>query len=110
MLTDGQMLIMIGMVALGTVIPRFLPFLLFSRDKESHPFIVHLGNVLPFAMVGFLVVYCLKGVSLGEYPYGIPELLAVAVVGVLHWWKGNALLSIGIGTVLYMILVQAVFV
>jgi branched-subunit amino acid transport protein AzlD len=110
MLTTGQLLVLIGALILGTAIPRFLPFAIFAGNKESHPFIRYLGEALPYAMIGFLVVYCLKGVRLDAFPFGLPEFLGVALVAALHWWKGNALLSIGAGTAFYMVLVQAVFV
>ena len=109
MLTTTQLLVLIGVLILGTVIPRFLPFALFAGSKESHPFIRYLGEVLPYAMIGFLVVYCLKGVRLDSAPFGLPEFLGVALVAALHWWKGNALLSIGVGTAVYMAMVQFVF-
>ena len=70
----------------------------------------YLGKVLPFAIIAMLMVYCLKGTSLLEWPYGLPELIAVAAVVMLHLWKKNTLLSIGVGTVLYMLLVQFVFI
>ena len=70
----------------------------------------YLGRTLPYATMGLLVVYCLKDVSLAGSSHGLPEMIAVAVIVVLHWWKGNSLLSIGAGTVIYMIMVQRVFV
>ena len=73
------------------------------------PVIQYLGKVLPPAVIGMLVIYCLKAVSITSYPYGLPEFIAVAVVILLHVWKRNNLLSIGVGTVLYMVLIQAVF-
>lgn len=93
----------------GTLLTRFLPFLLFPAGKKTPRFVDYLGKTLPFATMGLLVVYCLKGVSLQAAPHGIPELLAVVLIVVLHRWKGNSLLSIGAGTVFYMFLVQAVF-
>lgn len=93
----------------GTLITRFLPFLLFPQGKSIPHYVEYLGRTLPYATMGMLVVYCLKGVSVFSYPYGLPELLAGALVVGLHWWKRNALISIGAGTVFYMILVQAVF-
>lgn len=93
----------------GTLITRFLPFLLFPQGKSIPRYIEYLGQTLPYATMGMLVVYCIKGVSVLAYPYGLPELLAGALVVVLHVWKRNALLSIGAGTIVYMILVQAVF-
>lgn len=73
-------------------------------------YVEYLGQVLPYATMGLLVVYCLKGVTLFQSPFGLPELISCTAVSALHVWKRNSLLSIGGGTVLYMILVQAVFV
>ncbi len=108
-LTPVQALCIIAMGVLGTVVTRFLPFLLFKRAGEQHPYVTYLGKVLPYAAVGLLVVYCLKGVSLTQSPFGIPEAISIALIAVLHFWKENVLLSIGAGTALYMILVQLVF-
>ena len=94
---------------LVTMATRFLPFLIFRGDKKTPDSIVYLGKVLPYAIMGMLVVYCLKDVSFLSAPYGIPELLGCAVVAALHLWKRNTLLSIGVGTVFYMLLVQLVF-
>ena len=94
----------------ATMLTRFLPFLIFSSKDQQPPEVVrYLGRVLPAAVMGLLVVYCLKTVSFLRAPYGLPELLAVAAVAVLHRWKGNVLLSIAGGTALYMLLVQVVF-
>lgn len=95
--------------ALCTQITRWLPFLLFGRKKEVPGLIRYLGTVLPAAIMAVLVVYCLKGITPLAYPYGLPELISVAVVVVLHQWKGNTLASIALGTVCYMVLVQMVF-
>ena len=108
-LTPAQTMIMILAVALGTMITRFTPFLLFPDSKEPPKTLLYLGSVLPPAMMGLLVVYCLRNVSLIRSPHGIPELIAIAVIVVLHKWKENVLLSIGTGTVVYMLLVQLVF-
>lgn len=88
---------------------RWLPFLLFPEKKELPQAVLYLGKVLPPAMMGLLVVYCLKHVTWLSAPHGAPELLAIAAVVLLHRWKENVLLSIGGGTVLYMLLVQVVF-
>ena len=101
---------MILAIALGTMITRFTPFLLFPEKKEPPKIILYLGKVLPPAMMGLLVVYCLKSVSITATPHGLPELIAIAVIVLLHKWKNNVLLSIGGGTLVYMVLVQAVFV
>lgn len=96
-------------MAAATLITRFLPFLLFSPDREAPKYVEYLGRTLPFATIGLLVVYCLKDVSLAGGSHGLPEAIAVAAIVVLHWWRGNTLVSIGAGTLLYMVLVQAVF-
>ena len=99
----------IAEAALVTMATRFLPFLIFRGDKKTPDIIVYLGKVLPYAIMGMLVVYCLKDVHFLSAPYGIPEVLGCAAVAVLHFWKRNTLLSIGVGTALYMVLVQLVF-
>ena len=100
---------MIVVAVLVTAATRFIPFLIF-RKKESTPAIMtYLGQVLPCAIMGMLVVYCMKDVSFLTAPYGIPELLGCLAVALLHLWKRNSLLSIGAGTVFYMLLVQLVF-
>ena len=109
-LTPLQTLVMILAIALGTAVTRYLPFLLFPQDKEPPRFIRDLTRLLPPAVMGLLVVYCLKGVSWTAAPHGAPEIIAIAAVAALHRWKGNVLLSIAGGTVLYMVLVQAVLV
>ena len=108
-LTPVQTILMILAVAAGTQLTRWLPFWLFPEKKEPPTIVTYLGRVLPAATMGLLVVYCLKGVSWTAAPHGIPELISVAVVAVLHRWKGNVLLSIAGGTALYMVLVQMVF-
>ena len=108
-MTLAQQIVTIAMVALGTMLTRFLPFLLFPAGRPTPRYVRYLGNVLPGAVFGLLVVYCLRNVSLFSGSHGLPELLAVAAVAALHLWKGQMLLSIAGGTVLYMFLVQAVF-
>ena len=101
--------LLIVVAALVTAATRFIPFLIF-RKKESTPTIItYLGQVLPCAIMGMLVVYCMKDVQFLQAPFGVPELIGCAVVAVLHIWKRNSLLSIGVGTVCYMLLVQLVF-
>lgn len=108
-LTSLQTLGIILAVAAGTQLTRWLPFWLFPENRQPPAVIVYLGRVLPPAMMGLLVVYCLKDVSWLSAPHGAPELLAIAAVVGLHTWKRNVLLSIAGGTALYMLLVQAVF-
>ena len=102
-------ILLIVMAVLVTMATRFLPFLIFGEKRKTPPIIEYLGTVLPFAIMGMLVIYCLKDASFLRFPYGLPELLACAVVVALHVWKRNSLLSIGGGTVCYMLLVQLVF-
>lgn len=109
-LSISQALIIIAMMALGTLIPRFLPFILFPSREATPKYVVYLGQTLPFAAIGLLVVYCLKGVSPSIAPHGLPEAIAVLGVALLHIWRKNTLLSIGGGTLLYMLLVQLVFI
>lgn len=108
-LTGNQIIIIISAVTAGTILTRFLPFILFPEKKEPHKFVAYLGKTLPAAMMGLLVVYCLKNISPFIYPYGIPEFTSIAVIFILHKWKSNTLLSIGGGTAVYMFLVQQIF-
>ena len=102
-------ILLIAVVALVTIGLRFLPFLIFRENRTTPPIIAYLGQILPFAIMGMLVVYCLKDVVITAAPFGIPELIGCAVVALLHLWKRNTLLSIGAGTLCYMLLVQFVF-
>ena len=103
-------IIIIVLVALTTLATRAIPFILFPDGKEVPEAVKYLGKVLPPAVIGMLVVYCFKSVDVLSVPFGLPEMIACLVVVVLHIWKRNNLLSIGIGTVLYMVLVQFIFV
>mgnify|MGYP004472441453 FL=1 len=109
MIDNVSALILILAMAVTTFATRAASFLLFPKDKEVPPKVVYLGRVLPPAIIGMLVVYCLKSTQVVAYPYGIPELIACVVVIALHLWKRNSLLSIGVGTAVYMLLVQVVF-
>ena len=99
----------IGVVAFCTLLTRALPFWLLGGKRDIPDTVKYLGKVLPPAIMVILVVYCLKGINIFEGNRGLPEVLAIAVVAILHLWKKNTLLSIGVGTVFYMILVQLVF-
>lgn len=108
-MTDLHAVLLVAVVALVTILLRFLPFWIFGENRTTPPLIAHLGQVLPFAIMGMLVVYCLKDMTLVSAPFGIPELIGCVLVALLHIWKRNTLLSIGAGTVCYMLLVQFVF-
>lgn len=102
--------LLILVIAAVTALLRFLPFILFPPGKQTPGFIVYLSKVLPYSIIGMLVVYCLKNVSLFSAPFGIPELIAVALVVGTYLYKRNTLISIAAGTICYMLLVQLVFV
>ncbi len=107
-MTTAQRIITILVVVAGTMLTRFLPFLIFPEGKTPPKYITYLGTVLPYAVIGLLVVYCLKDAVFSTF-HGLPELLAIVFIFVLHKWKKNTLLSIAAGTVLYMALVQNFF-
>ncbi len=108
-MTITEHIITIAICILGTMLTRFLPFLVFSEKRKTPKYIRYLGKALPAAVFGMLVVYCLKNVSVLSGSHGIPELLAIAVTIVLHLWKRQMLISIAGGTICYMLLVQFVF-
>lgn len=109
-MTITQQVITIAMCVVGTMLTRFLPFMIFGNKRETPKYIKYLGRVLPGAIFAMLVVYCLRNVSVMQYSYGLPELIAIAVTVGLHLWKRQMLLSIAGGTVCYMLLIQLVFV
>ncbi|MCI1983816.1 MAG: branched-chain amino acid transporter permease [Bifidobacteriaceae bacterium] len=108
-MTLTQQIITIAAVIAGTLTTRFLPFLIFPAGKPTPKYVQYLGKVLPAAVFGLLVIYCLRNVSVLSGSHGIPELISIAVVVVLHLWKRQMLLSIAGGTICYMLLVQLVF-
>ncbi len=105
-----ESLLVILAIMAGVQLTRWLAFWLFPEGKTPPPIVHYLGRVLSPAMMGLLVIYCLKDVDWLAGSHGVPELLSIAVVALVHWWKGNVLLSIAGGTALYMVLVQMVFV
>ena len=96
--------ILIIAMAVTTVILRFLPFLVFGRNTPKY--ISYLGKVLPKAIIALLVIYCLKDVSIAAQPHGIPELIAGSSVVGMQVWKRNTVLSILLGTVIYMVIIR----
>ena len=109
-MTALQMGITIAVCTAATMLTRFLPFVVFSSKDQQPPEVVrYLGRVLPAAIFGMLIVYCLKGVSLTSGSHGIPEAIAIGVTVALHKWKHQTLVSIAGGTLCYVLLVQMVF-
>lgn len=101
--------LLIPVMSAVTALICFLPFIIFRGDRKTPEYILWMGKALPYAIMGMLVVYCMKSLSLSSAPYGAPELIACILTAALHVWKRNSLLSIGGGTVYYMLLVQLVF-
>ncbi|MBQ7816288.1 MAG: branched-chain amino acid transporter permease [Oscillospiraceae bacterium] len=108
-MTTTQILISIALLTLGTMLTRFLPFMIFREKAQLPKFVQYLGNALPAAIFSMLVVYCLKNVQFLSGSHGLPEIIAIAVTSALHLWKRQILLSIAGGTVVYMLLVQMIF-
>ncbi len=108
-MTDLQRWLMVFALAGGTILTRFTPFLFFPENKPIPHWLRKLGDTLPLASLGMLVVYALKGISPMVYPYGIPELISLVSITFIHLWKKNTLVSIFIGLVIYLILVNLIF-
>ncbi|MEE1153928.1 MAG: AzlD domain-containing protein [Acutalibacteraceae bacterium] len=103
-------ILLIVVMASVTFLTRALPFIIFNGKRETPKAITYLGTVLPFSIMGMLIVYCFKDVSFFQAPFGLPQIIAIIIVAVLHIWKRNTLLSIVGGTISYMLLVQMVFI
>ncbi len=103
-----ETILTIGAVVAGTMLTRFLPFIIFSKIKPPK-FVSYLGHVLPAAVIGLLIVYCLKDAVFTPV-HGLPEGIAILFIALLHIWRKNTFLSLGFGTVFYMILVQYIFI
>lgn len=108
-MTGREQFFTILVIVLGTMLSRFLPFLLFPAGKPTPKLVQKLGRILPAAVFGLLIVYCLKNISFLSGSHGLPELISIALVTALHLWKRQTLLSIAAGTVCYMLLIQFVF-
>lgn len=99
-------ILVMGIVTLGT---RILPVLIFGRGEKVPEYIVYLGKVVPYTAMGLLIVYCLRDISFTAAPHALPEIISLALVSLTYLWKKNSILSVVIGTVAYMLLVQLVF-
>ena len=108
-MNNAYIWITVAVIALVTAALRFLPFLAFGKGIKTPAIIEKLGGLLPYAIMGMLVVYCLKDTSFASVEGFLPALISCLTVAVLHIWRRNTLLSIIVGTVCYMLLVQLVF-
>ncbi|NLK28076.1 MAG: branched-chain amino acid transporter AzlD [Clostridiales bacterium] len=108
--TRTQLILFFTIISLGTILTRALPFLLFPEKKEIPKYIKYLADILPYTIIGMLVIYCLKDISFTNPPNGIPEIISIAIIVILHLWKNSTLLSIAGGTLVYMLLVQFIFI
>lgn len=109
-MTILEQIIIISVAALATMAMRFLPFVFLKSSKPASPFLAYIGKALPPAVFGMLVIYCLKGVSILSYPFALPEFIGVLIVALLHLTFRKTLLSIAGGTLVYMLLVNVIFV
>lgn len=108
-MTTAQAAITVVIIAAVTLLTRALPFFIFPSHERTPAVILYLGKVLPYAIIGMLIVYCLKDVRIAPWPHGLPELLGVAAVAGLYLYRRNTLLAIGGGTAIYMLLLRLVF-
>ena len=102
-------MLVILIMGLATLATRLLPVLIFGRGEKVPDYLMYLGKVVPYTAMGLLIVYCLKDVPVLEAPHALPELIALAIVSASYLWKRNTILSVVVGTVVYMLLVQVVF-
>lgn len=109
-MNDIHSVVLIAVIAAVTIILRFLPFVIFNGKREVPKYIIFLGDKLPYAIIGMLIIYCLREVSFGAVSDWLPSFISIIIVVILHIWKRNTLLSIIGGTFVYMFLVQAVYV
>lgn len=109
-MSNTQLILMIAVAGACTFATRLFPFALFGGKKEVPKSIKYLGDVLPVAILGILIVYCLRDFEKGSINYILPQIIAVALTAGIHLWKKNTLLSIAVGTIGYMLLIHFVFV
>lgn len=106
-MNDKYISMMIAVMAIVTIVLRFLPFIVFDHGEQLPEWITYLGKVLPPAIMSMLLVYCLGNINLVEGNHGFPEVICVGIAMLMHNWKRNTLLSIGVSTLLYMIIIQS---
>ena len=109
-MNDTEILITALMIVIGTAFLRFLPFIIINKSLSENKYVKFLGNMLPYSMIALLVIYCIKDINIIKFPYGLPEIISIIAVAVFQIVKRNVLISIGLGTIIYMFLVQVIFV
>lgn len=100
----------VAVIAIVTAALRFLPFCIFNGKRKTPNIVIYLGRVLPYSVMAMLVIYCFKNISFAAKPFGLPEIIAGVCVSAVHLYKRNTLFSIILGTVVYMLMIQLVFV
>ena len=110
MMHGNTLVLAILVIVLATFFTRLFPFLFFRKGQAIPPVILYVGRYLPPTIITIILVYSFKSAELAAYPYGLPELIAAAFAVVMHLWLRNFLFSILGATILYMVLIQAVFV
>ncbi|WP_157150241.1 branched-chain amino acid transporter permease [Brachyspira sp. SAP_772] len=109
-MSDREIFITALVVVFATAILRLLPFIIIRKSIAERRYIQYLGDIIPYAMIALLVIYCIKDINIIKFPYGLPEIISIIVVAIFQIIKRNVLISIGLGTVIYMFLVQVIFV
>lgn len=109
-MNNKEILITALMIVIGTAFLRFLPFFIINKSLSENKYVKFLGNMLPYSMIALLVIYCIKDINIIKFPYGLPEIISIIAVAVFQIIKRNVLISIGLGTVIYMFLVQVIFI
>ncbi len=108
-MTQTQLWITFAIIAGLTMLTRFITFIIFPAGSQPPKAIIYLGSVLPTAAMGLIIVFALRNTPVLTYPYAIPEVIASLSIVIIHYWKRNTILSILVGTVIYMFIVQNVF-
>lgn len=109
-MNNKEILITALMIVIGTAFLRFLPFFIINKSLSENKYVQFLGRILPYSMIALLVIYCIKDISIIKFPYGLPEIISIILVAFFQIIKRNVLISIGLGTVIYMFLVQVIFI
>lgn len=109
-MNNKEILITALMIVIGTAFLRFLPFFIINKSLSENKYVQFLGRILPYSMIALLVIYCIKDINIIKFPYGLPEIISIILVAVFQIIKRNVLISIGLGTVIYMFLVQIIFI